>query len=359
MDRKAIKIEPLDKKIKPEVSSSEANKDSKAKSSERSRSKEKSSSKKKSKKTRSSSSSSSTSSSRSRKNKKKDTSKEETSSSKSQSTTKTSTKESHSGDKKAKTDNKSAPSVVTSSSTTVQAGSSSHKRKEVKETFSSTKVSFNSSDHGVAFEIESIQKEKSWDSKKSKTSEFKEDGKRSSPSKSCKTEREDSSPVSSIISPTTDNRKTNGKSTPISPEDILANDLELSSESSASTQESSPGKKKKFDDTKSKKDKKKTKKSSSKLDHGSSSNSDSDEDSHPKKKLHVEPSVRDEDYLKSLFCIRTKINEMQDPHTLKKIVHEIESSQNESFKVTDKSVDFDLLKLDHKTVNKIKQIIGD
>lgn len=62
------------------------------------------------------------------------------------------------------------------------------------------------------------------------------------------------------------------------------------------------------------------------------------------------------DYLKQLYWIQEKINELQDPHILQKLVDIIEAHSC-SFSVTKTTFDFDLLRLDESTVIKLKEII--
>ena len=62
------------------------------------------------------------------------------------------------------------------------------------------------------------------------------------------------------------------------------------------------------------------------------------------------------DYIKQLYWIQEKINELQDPNILQKLVDIIEA-HSASFNVTKTTFDFDLLRLDESTVSKLKEII--
>ena len=381
LDKKLVKSERIKTEITEEI---DTKKIPKTKATDRSRSKErdkesKKDSSKKSKK-RSTSSSSSRSSSSEKKDKsdlKKDKHKSNPDAKKDDKKSKLSGNES----KFTPTLSSSSKSMPTTGASPLLSSSSSHKRKEVKkETFSSTKLSFNTSNNGVAFEIESIHssQEKRWDSEKkskksNKNSNDIKDGKKkeSSPlphSKASKTDKSYDRNRDKNSSPTDDVRKTNGDTVSSSSRvnGNLAEDLQLSSsDSSVSSRDSSQ--RDKESNRKSKKRKKNKKRSKrhdeedgSPLDSQSDVSSSQDEDDEvPLKKKHKKSlsSKRDSSYLKVLYWIRGKIDDMNDPDTLSRIVNEIERSQSVSLQVTDSSYNFDLLKLDDTTIERIKEII--
>lgn len=63
-----------------------------------------------------------------------------------------------------------------------------------------------------------------------------------------------------------------------------------------------------------------------------------------------------EDYLQQLYWIQKRINELEDPNILQKLVDIIEHNSS-CFNITSSTFDFDLLRLDESTVSKLKEVI--